>query len=161
MATRADFQRIEGEFKRLTDQLTAGQITREQFDAALKSLMIQDEQGRYWTIGANTGKWYVNTGTQWVEAAPPEEPAGDALIPPAAPVPSAVPLSPAAAQPVMAATPQYAPAAPKRSNTTRWIAVGCAVILVLCICLILLACVLSGLAQGWLQGPLSGLYQGY
>ena len=28
-------------------------------------------EGRYWTIGANTGKWYINDGSNWAEAEPP------------------------------------------------------------------------------------------
>jgi hypothetical protein len=32
--------------------------------------MIEHE-GRYWMLGADSGKWYVHDGQTWVEAAPP------------------------------------------------------------------------------------------
>jgi hypothetical protein len=45
------FQQAEDEFLRLKGRLAAGRITREQFDAALKELIVQDAQGRCWMIG--------------------------------------------------------------------------------------------------------------
>ncbi len=152
MALSAAFQRVEQEFKRLSDQLAAGQINREQYDAALRDLMIQDAQGRYWTIGANTGKWYVNDGTQWVEAAPPQEPNLTAVLPPTPPAPppaASVPPTPVAPR-AYAVPPSIAPAPPKKSNTARNIAIVIAVILVLCLCLCLV-CAFSGVAQNILD----------
>jgi hypothetical protein len=55
----------------LKGQLVAGRITQAQFDAALKQQMLQDAQGRYWTLGAESGKWYLHDGQTWVEAQPP------------------------------------------------------------------------------------------
>ena len=66
------FKKVEDDYYRLKGQLQAGRITREQFEAALKDLMIQDAQGRWWIIGVNDAKWYVNDGQQWVEQQPPE-----------------------------------------------------------------------------------------
>ncbi len=65
------FQKVEDEYLRLKGQFALGRITSEQFDAALKELMVQDAQGRYWLIGADSGKWYMHDGTDWVEAQPP------------------------------------------------------------------------------------------
>lgn len=53
------FRQIEEEFFRLKGQLSAGRLTQQQFDAALKQLMIQDAQGRYWMIGV----WKTGIGT--------------------------------------------------------------------------------------------------
>jgi len=64
------YRNSEEQFFSLKGQLAAGRITQQQFDAALKQLMIQDAQGRYWMIGADTGKWYVHDGQTWVEANP-------------------------------------------------------------------------------------------
>lgn len=64
------FSKVEDQFFLLKGQLETGRITREQFDAALRNLMIQDGQGRYWMIGADSGKWYVHNGKTWVESNP-------------------------------------------------------------------------------------------
>ena len=40
------FRQAEDQYFLLKGQLETGRITREQFDAALKELMIQDAQGR-------------------------------------------------------------------------------------------------------------------
>lgn len=65
------FQQAEDAFFRLKGQLATGRITPEQFDAAVKELMIQDAQKRYWMLGPDSGKWYVHDGKSWVEAQPP------------------------------------------------------------------------------------------
>ena len=57
------FRRAEDEYFRLKGQLAAGRITPEQFEAALKNLMLQDAQGRWWMLGPDTGKWHVHDGT--------------------------------------------------------------------------------------------------
>ncbi len=83
MVTPATFQKAEDEFFLLRGKLQARRITREQFDLAVKGLTIQDDQERYWTIGGNTGKWYVHDGRVWVEATPPSaQPASESLLPP-------------------------------------------------------------------------------
>jgi hypothetical protein len=64
------FKQVEDEYFRLKGLLAAGRVTQEQFDAALKELMIQDAQGRWWMIGADGGKWSVHDGSTWAEADP-------------------------------------------------------------------------------------------
>jgi hypothetical protein len=71
MQSTDPFQRTEDEYFRLKGQLAAGRITPEQFQAALNSLMVQDAHSRWWMIGADTGKWYVSDGRNWIEAQPP------------------------------------------------------------------------------------------
>ncbi len=85
MVTPATFQKAEDEFFLLRGKLQARRITREQFDLAVKGLTIQDDQGRYWTIGGNTGKWYVHDGRAWVEATPPGTQAASESLPPPPP----------------------------------------------------------------------------
>lgn len=65
------FRQAEDQFFLLRGQFESKRITREQFDAALKELMVQDADGRYWMIGADSGKWYMHDGKNWVEAQPP------------------------------------------------------------------------------------------
>lgn len=66
------FENAEREFLKLKGQLAAGRITSEQFDAALKDLIVEDAQGKFWMLGSDSGKWYVHDGQTWVEADPPE-----------------------------------------------------------------------------------------
>jgi len=68
------FKKAEDEYFRLKGQLAAGRITAEQFEVALKDLMIEDTQGRYWMLGADSGQWYVHDGQAWVQAEPPRGP---------------------------------------------------------------------------------------
>ncbi len=91
MSSSDPFKRTEDQYFVLRGQLAAGRITREQFDAALKGLMLQDAQGRYWMLGADTGKWFMHDGQAWVEA----NPAGvQTLSPPPPPPPPPSDLSP-------------------------------------------------------------------
>jgi tetratricopeptide (TPR) repeat protein len=82
------FQKAEDQYFLLKGQLASGRITKQQFDAALKDLMVQDAQGRYWMLGADNGIWYVHDGKQWTEALPPGS------KPTAPPPPEATPMSP-------------------------------------------------------------------
>src|SRR4051812_33649842 len=67
------FWRVEEEFLRLRGQFAVGQLSAEEFDAALQNLQVQDAEGRVWMMGANTGRWYYSTSPQWVEADPAPE----------------------------------------------------------------------------------------
>lgn len=64
------YKRVEDEYYRLRGQFDTDRLSHEQFDAALRELMIQDEQGRYWMIGADSGQWYFYDGTKWVQSDP-------------------------------------------------------------------------------------------
>jgi hypothetical protein len=77
------FKNFEAEYLRLRGQLAAGRITRAQLEAALKEMMFQDAQGRWWTMDVDRGRWYVRQGETWVEGNPPIAPSA------AAPPPSA------------------------------------------------------------------------
>ncbi len=75
-----DFKTVEQKYKELRSQFKAGQLTDQEYKDRLKELMIQDEQGRWWMIGYETGRWSYHDGTDWVvdkDRAPvyPEEPA--------------------------------------------------------------------------------------
>jgi len=66
-----DFSQVEAEFERLKAQFEAGAFTEAEFKARLEDLMIQDEQGRWWMIGSETGQWYYHDGQKWVQSEPP------------------------------------------------------------------------------------------
>jgi WD40 repeat protein len=64
------FKNAEDEYFRLKGRLAANRITKGTFDKALGELMIEHE-GRFWMIGANTGKWFVcEDGKNWIERDP-------------------------------------------------------------------------------------------
>lgn len=64
------FRRIESDFVRLRRLYLNRRLTQPEFVAELKKLRLQDETGRYWTIGAQSGKWYYFDGRAWVRADP-------------------------------------------------------------------------------------------
>jgi hypothetical protein len=66
-----DFSSVEAEFERLKTQFEAGELTEAEFKSQLQELMIENEQGEWWTIGPETGQWYVHNGEQWVQKEPP------------------------------------------------------------------------------------------
>lgn len=131
------FQQVEDEYFKLKGQLATGRITQAQFDAALKALMIQDAQGRWWVIGANDSKWYVNDGTRWVQTDPPTS-TPIAVMPP--PPPTLPPTSPVVRQqqqptPLLVARQQQQitppPAAKKGGGGCGCFLLGCLAVIVL------------------------------
>jgi hypothetical protein len=66
-----NFQEAEGEYRRLGAERAAGALSDEQYEAQVQRLMVQDAQGRWWTLGGATGQWYVHDGVAWVIAEPP------------------------------------------------------------------------------------------
>ena len=123
-----NFQEAEGEYKKLKAQLDAGTLTEEQFEARLQAVMVQDQQGRWWTIGGATGQWYVHDGVNWV------------IGEPSAPTPPP-PGRPSGAAPEAKATPPPVP--PVQSNETApsgrkpwlWAVLGVLVVVILAVLL--------------------------
>ena len=64
------FAEVAGRYAQHKQQVSAGQLTPDQLDQLLMSLVFE-YQGRYWMIGANTGQWYASEGGDWVPATPP------------------------------------------------------------------------------------------
>ncbi|MCB0053262.1 MAG: hypothetical protein M9936_25680 [Caldilinea sp.] len=93
------FAEVDRQYASLKEQWQSGMLTDEAFDEALKGMMIQDEQGRWWAKARDTGQWnyYDNASQAWVPATPPS----------AAPQPSAPPPAPA---PMAGAQQAYTPA---------------------------------------------------
>jgi hypothetical protein len=72
MRTMEDrFRNIEKEFKQLRTEFRQKNISEIEFKKRLKDLRLKDQEGRFWTIGAQTGKWYCFEGGDWIESKPP------------------------------------------------------------------------------------------
>jgi len=65
------FKNVEKEFRQLYRDYQQKLITEKEFQKQLKKLRLKDENGRYWTIGAQSGKWYYFDGKDWIESKPP------------------------------------------------------------------------------------------
>ena len=112
-----------------------GRITREQFDAALKDLMVQDAQGRWWMLGAESGKWYTHDGKNWVEAQPPTS---------SARAPTAPAVAQPAPQPPTAQVAAPPPAAKPSSRIGKVLITAAAALVLHCLCLCVVSVMLSG-----------------
>lgn len=66
-----DFTAVETQFKELKRQFEAGTLTEEDLKSQLQALMIQDEEGKWWMIGYESGQWHYHDGEQWVQSEPP------------------------------------------------------------------------------------------
>lgn len=66
-------QEMERRFFELKGKFDVGAITEDEFKAEIAKLRFQDKQERWWMIGAQSGKWYVNEGARWIPGAPPRE----------------------------------------------------------------------------------------
>lgn len=64
------FNVAEKEYARLRREFEAGRLSIEELQNALQQLAVQDAGGRYWMLGANTGRWYFYDGTRWIESDP-------------------------------------------------------------------------------------------
>jgi hypothetical protein len=69
----SQFRDIESAFQTLRRQFRAKEISRREFIDRLKKLRLRDDQGRFWMIGAQTGKWYYFDGKEWIRSSPPVE----------------------------------------------------------------------------------------
>ncbi len=65
------FKNVEKEFRQLRKRFRQKEISEIEFKKRLKNLRLQDQDGRFWTIGAQTGRWYYFDGNDWVESEPP------------------------------------------------------------------------------------------
>ena len=65
------FKDVEAEFKQLRWKYSQKEISEKVYREQLKRLRLRDKKGRYWTIGAQTGQWYLFDGKKWVAAKPP------------------------------------------------------------------------------------------
>jgi len=78
-----DVEQIEARYRELRGMRDSGELSDPAFGEAIDALSVQDEEGQWWAIGADSGSWYVARGGTWVEAEPPR-----AAPPPVAKPPS-------------------------------------------------------------------------
>jgi hypothetical protein len=67
------FKDVIAAFDGLKAKFQNGEISRQEFIDEMKKLRITDGQGRFWMIGAQTGKWYYFDGKEWVQDEPPSQ----------------------------------------------------------------------------------------
>lgn len=103
------FAEVDNQYNSLRQQWQAGTLTAEAFDEALKGMMIQDEQGRWWAKARDTGQWnfYDSASQAWVPATPPST-----APQPSTPPPAAAPMASAQQAYTPAPAPQSYGAAP-------------------------------------------------
>ncbi len=67
------FREAEATFSRLLERFNDKKISPQEFSDSLKQLRIKDDEGRFWVIGARSGKWYAYENGEWIEAKPPSQ----------------------------------------------------------------------------------------
>lgn len=67
----APFEETERQFAALKARRDPGQLTGPDDEAALRSLVLQDDSGTHWMLGTDSGEWYRAEGQEWVRADPP------------------------------------------------------------------------------------------
>ena len=66
-----DFREADRRYAELKRQHDAGIISDEEFDAQRKQLMVQDDDGRWWSKFGESGEWHYRDGSTWVRGTPP------------------------------------------------------------------------------------------
>lgn len=73
------FREVEVSFDRLKNKFRRGDISRSEYIDRLKELRLKDDEGRFWMIGAQSGKWYYYDGNEWIRSEPPSFQEGKAI----------------------------------------------------------------------------------
>ena len=73
------FSQVNDAFETLKAKFQTGAISRQDFIDEMKKLRIRDDEGKFWMIGAQTGKWYYFDGKEWIQADPPSQAARTAI----------------------------------------------------------------------------------
>ncbi len=59
------FRKTQEIFTDTQTSYNAGQLTSEEYQAALTKLVVQDNDGDYWMLGVDSGDWYWYDGEEW------------------------------------------------------------------------------------------------
>lgn len=73
------FRELEESFENLRNKFKSGDISRQDYIERLKKLRLKDSEGRFWMIGAQSGKWYYYDGKEWIQSEPPSIKEGKAM----------------------------------------------------------------------------------
>ncbi len=112
------FEAIVARFAALKARYDAGEVSESEYDAELRKLIIQDEAGRYWMIGPETGRWYRYDGNDWIPADPVKLASAESA---SLAVSSAAPVAPAA---TVGQVPEALPRARRGTSRLRLAAAG-------------------------------------
>ena len=107
------FQEVDRRYAELKRQHDSGALGAEAFDAELKQMMMQDDQGRWWAKSRTTGEWAYHDGATWITANPP----GYAPAPVYAPPQQAL-------RPGSSTIPSYAPPATREQPLSQGAAIA-------------------------------------
>jgi hypothetical protein len=66
-----DFEDVDRKYAHLKELHATGKITDEEFAKQRKSLMVQDQNGRWWIKSRTSGEWHYHDGSAWVKGVPP------------------------------------------------------------------------------------------
>ncbi|MFQ5612746.1 MAG: LysM peptidoglycan-binding domain-containing protein [Anaerolineae bacterium] len=67
-----DFDVLRQRYLELKAEFESEKLDEAAFQKAVDGLQTQDEWGRYWMIGAQSGEWYYYNGQEWAQADPAE-----------------------------------------------------------------------------------------
>ncbi len=67
------FSEAQERYQRLHDQHQRGEINAKQFEAAVNQIRPRDSRGRTWSLGVESGDWYVYEDGAWQAGQPPGE----------------------------------------------------------------------------------------
>ncbi len=70
MEATMNIAELEYRYQALVSDFQAAKISQVEFEAALDKLQFQDNQGRHWMIGTQSGNWYYYTGQTWQRGNP-------------------------------------------------------------------------------------------
>lgn len=73
------FKEVEKGFSFLKQEFKSKKISEREYKDRLKKLRLKDNEGRSWTIGAQSGLWYYFDGQKWIESIPPSVQKGKAI----------------------------------------------------------------------------------
>ncbi len=116
------FREVEDKFFALKGQLEIGRLSREQFQAALENLGLQDALGRAWRLDPETGAWTVFDGVSWIQATPPSSEAERLPQPPLRSEADRLPPPPTRSEAdAMPSPPCRVPQAQRGARGSRWL----------------------------------------
>lgn len=130
------FSEVEAQYRTLKTQHEAGTLSEADFKARLQELMVEDDQGRWWIIGYETGQWYVHDGQQWTPGEPPRPAPGAPPEPtPEVPPPQvrAEPVEPISQRPLEKEPRPGSPAQRGRGKPWLWVVAGVAGVVLLAV----------------------------
>ncbi|MBC8170198.1 MAG: transglycosylase domain-containing protein [Anaerolineae bacterium] len=70
------FSETEADVRSMRAMVAAGQLSQQQFEDQLRSLMILDDDQVWWIMGTESDSWYKHLNNEWIPAEPPRAVSG-------------------------------------------------------------------------------------